>query len=132
MDLGNSMKGGYLTEIPPNAPPERQIDAINGIISTLNVLLKTQVLSDGTNKRMIFGYQKDGWGTGKDFGIKISKAGVDVMTATDDQLILSMDLETWNFYDVDGRNYMRFGKLNDSQGGIIVSKPGSDVEDVIS
>lgn len=48
-----------------------------------------QSVGDGTNERVITGYQKDGFGTGKDYGIKVSQDGVDVRTASDDQLVMS-------------------------------------------
>lgn len=47
------------------------------------------LISDGTNDRIIIGYDKDGFGTGNNFGMKISKAGYDVKTATDTNLIMS-------------------------------------------
>lgn len=62
-DLGNSMQGGYLREIPPNSPREVQVATLNDVIRRLNGSLKTQTFSDGTSKRMLFGYQKDGWGS---------------------------------------------------------------------
>lgn len=46
-------------------------------------------VGDGTNERVLVGYQQDGFGTGKDFGIKVSQDGVDVRTASNDQLVMS-------------------------------------------
>lgn len=130
-DLGLQMQGNFLNEIPPNAPLQTQIAAINGVIRRLNDSLKGQILSDGTNKRMIFGFQKDGWGSGKDFGIKVSIPGVDVTVATDQQLLFKMDLETWSFYDpASHKNYMQFGTMPDGTGGITVVEPGYNVADV--
>lgn len=94
-DLGAPLNGGFLNEVPPNATREVQISTLNDIIRRLNELLKTQIFSDGSNRRMLFGFQKNGWGEGKDFGIKISEEGVDITTATDDQLIFKMDMDTW-------------------------------------
>lgn len=46
-------------------------------------------VNDGTNDRIIVGYDKDGFGTGVNYGIKVSKPGYDVDTATDAQLLMS-------------------------------------------
>lgn len=134
MDLGLGMQGGTLQPLQPNASNDQQTATINDIINRLNALLKSQVFSDGSNKRMIIGYQKDGWGSGKDFGIKISIDGVDVTKATDDQLLFKMDLQTWYFYnpDDDNHNVVQLGILPDGNGGIAVAKPGYDVEDAFS
>ncbi len=61
MGPGLSMSGGALQRIPPNANNEDQIRVLNDVVDRLNSILKTQVFSDGTSKRMILGYQKDGW-----------------------------------------------------------------------
>jgi len=47
------------------------------------------VVSDGVLNRVVLGYQKDGFGTGKNYGIKVSQDGYDVLTATNDQLVMS-------------------------------------------
>lgn len=47
------------------------------------------VVSDGTNNRVLIGFDKNGFGDGKDLGIKVSKVGTDVFTATDSQIIMS-------------------------------------------
>ena len=46
-------------------------------------------VGDGDNNRVLVGYQQDGFGTGKDFGIKVSQDGKDVATASDDELVMS-------------------------------------------
>lgn len=124
-DLGNPMAGDYLNEVPPNATNEVQIARLNDVIRRLNVTLKTQTLSDGTNKRMLLGFQKDGWGAGKDFGIKISQAGVDVTKATDSQLLFKMDMATWRWYDTAGRNYVNIGNRSTGTYGFEMAKPGT-------
>lgn len=48
-----------------------------------------QILGDGTSNRVVDGFQKDGFGEGEDYGFKVSKSGFDVLTATDDQLVMS-------------------------------------------
>lgn len=100
--LGMAMDGGELARIPPNAPRDTQISVINEIVDRLNAQLRTQVFTDGTSKRMLIGYQKDGWGTGKDFGIKVSLEGVDVLDADDDQLLFRMALDNWKWRNSNG------------------------------
>lgn len=129
MNLGLSLDGGTLPMVPPNAPPEAQISALNDIINRLNSLNKTIVMADDISKRMIIGYQKDGWGTGKDFGIKISIPNVDVTTATDEQLIFSMSMETWRWFDPDGRNYVNIGLRSTGTYGFEMAKPGEALDD---
>lgn len=104
--------GQALPYIPPTADARQQIKAINDIIDRLNAMLQQIVLSDGTSRRMFIGYQKDGWGAGKDFGIKISIPGVDVLDATESQLLFKMDIETWYWYDAStSKNVMQVGKM---------------------
>lgn len=123
-DFGNPMAGDFLNEVPPNAPPEVQIARLNDVIRRLNVTLKTQTLSDGVSKRMLLGFQKDGWGAGKDFGIKISQPGIDVTTATNTQLLFKMDMATWRWYDTAGRNYVNIGNRSTGTYGFEMAKPG--------
>lgn len=47
------------------------------------------IVGDGDSDRVLIGFQKDGFGTGNDYGIKVSQDGVDVKTAPDDDLIMS-------------------------------------------
>jgi hypothetical protein len=128
--LGLQMQGGTLQNIPPGASLQQQINALNDVINTLNALLKTQVFSDGSVKRMLFGYQKDGWGSGKNFGIKISTDGVDVTKASHAQLLFSMDLETWQWFDPKGgRNFVNIGNRTVGTYGFEMSKPGVALDD---
>lgn len=129
-NTGMTLDGGFLQPVPPNAPLNVQNIALNDVINRLNSLLKTQVFSDGTSKRMLIGFQENGWGAGKSFGIKISQEGVDVMKASDDELLFKMDLETWDWYDATaGTNPIRIGKMPDGSYDIVVSPPGSNVDD---
>jgi hypothetical protein len=134
MPPGLGMQGGTLQNIPPNASREQQMASLNDVINRLNALTKSIVFSDGQNKRMLIGYQKNGWGDGKDFGIKISIDGVDVSKASDSQLLFKMDMQTWFFYNPDDSNHnvMQLGILPDGKGGIAVAKTGNDVEDAFS
>ena len=125
--------GNALPYVPPEAPASQQIASINSIIDRLNQMLSQVVLSDGANRRMFIGYQKDGWGSGKDFGIKISIPGVDVLTATDSQLLFKMDIATWYWYDATTqKNVMQAGKLPDSTYGWAVAAPNFNVADGVS
>lgn len=47
------------------------------------------VVGDGTTDRVLLGFQKDGFGVGEDYGIKVSQEGVDVKSAGDDELVMS-------------------------------------------
>jgi hypothetical protein len=128
--LGMLMQGGELQRLAPNSTLEQVIGTTNDVIDRLNGLLRTQIFADDQSKRMLFGYQKDGWGTGKDFGIKISKEGIDVTKATDDQLLFKMDLETWFWYDPDSpRNHTQIGILPNGKGGVDVARDGNNVAD---
>ncbi len=127
---GAEFNGGFLRNIPPNANSSEQVAAINEVINRLNDLLRTQTFSDDTTRRMLIGYQEDGWGAGKNFGIKISQEGIDVVSATDDQLLFSMDLSAWNWFDPnDGSNPIRIGVMPDGSHDVIVAKPGESVND---
>ena len=128
--LGQSLSGGYLQRVPPNATSQQQAVILNNVIDRLNQMLKSQVFSDGQTKRMIIGYQPNGWGDGKDFGMKISVPGVDVTKAKDSELLFKMDMATWYFYDPETRkNFMQMGVLPDGEGGWAVAKDGFNVQD---
>ena len=86
-----ALTGNTIPYIPTAATQQQQIAAINRVIDIINSFQQSITFSDDQNKRMIIGYQKDGWGSGKDFGIKISQEGVDVRTATEEQLLFSTD-----------------------------------------
>lgn len=131
MDLGMPLDGGTLRQLPANATPQEVIFVVNELVNTANEKLKSQVLSDGTNKRMIFGYQKDGWGTGQDFGIKISQPGVDVTGASDDELLFSMNMKTWRFYDDSGRNYVNIGLRSTGTYGFEMAKPTEELDEPV-
>jgi hypothetical protein len=126
------LNGDTIPQVPTNAPVDQQIVAINRIIDLLNLMLKQIVLSDSTTRRMFIGYQKDGWGDGKDFGFKVSVPGVDVLQATDDQLLFKMDIETWYWYDSSTKaNVFQVGKLPDSTFGWATANTGYNVSDGI-
>lgn len=138
MEAGLSLDGGMLRRVPSTASKEEQAIALNDVIDRLNNLLKSQIFSDGSTKRYIQGFQKSGW-PGGDFGMKISLPGIDVTTATADQLLFSWDYTTNNqyfyggtarYFDPDSReDYAQIGILPDSSGGVVVAKPGESVDD---
>lgn len=57
-----------------------------------------EIINDGTNDRVLIGYDKDGFGTGEDWGIKVSQAGYDVKTAADNKLIMSSAFNTFKIH----------------------------------
>lgn len=123
------LNGNTLPYVPPAASTQQQIAAINRIIDIINAFQQSIVFSDGTNKRMLIGYQKDGWGPGKDFGIKISKEGSDVASASDEQLVFKMDIDTWFWNTADGINFAQLGKLPDETYGLVTAIPGANVSE---
>lgn len=142
---GLNLAGGYLQPLPGAATVEQLTAALNGVINTLNQQLQTQVFSDGTNKRFLYGYQATGW-PGGNFGLKISLPGFDVTTATNAQLLFSWDFTTGNQWRYGGdeyiyggtnfwydpasvKNYMQEGILPDGTGGWVVADVGNDVSD---
>lgn len=66
-------------------------DALTVPVTNTNTAGLSPNIDGNTNSvpQVLVGYQKDGFGTGKDQGIKVSRQGVDVKTATDSQLIMS-------------------------------------------
>lgn len=150
--LGQSLSGGALQLLSPNASKEEQTAIINDVINQLNSMLQTQIYADGTNKRLLIGYQKAGFEHGtSDFGIKMSVAGVDVTTATDAQLLFTMSINTWTwrnnsgqlikqfnnqtgtdaYYDTATRNYVNIGsRPSTGTYGFEMAKPGVDLGNV--
>lgn len=128
-DAGLPMNGGTLNRVPATANTQEIATAVNDVIDRLNSLLKTQIFADGTTKRMLIGYQKNGWGAGKDFGIKISMENVDVTSASDDKLLFKMDLETWKWQDPQGRNFVNIGLRSIGTYGFEMAKPSVDLND---
>lgn len=126
-----ALNGNTIPYVPPAATPQQQIAALNRIIDIINSYQQQIVFADETSKRMIIGYQKDGWGVGKDFGIKISQEGVDVATATDDQLLFSMDVESWVWYNDGVPNTLIGAAPDDGRAGIWVAKPGENVKTLL-
>lgn len=125
------LNGSTLPYVPPAADQSQQIRAINQIIDIINAFQQQISFSDGTNKRMIIGYQKNGFGEGKDFGIKISQEGIDVQNATDEELLFKLDLDTWFYYDKNTKkNFMQIGLMPDGTYGWVVANTGTNVEEL--
>lgn len=88
--LGISPDTGQLPQLPQNAVKAEYISMINRLVDAHNQELIAKIYSDSETRRMIIGYQKDGWGSGKDFGLKLSVEGVDVLTADDADLLFKL------------------------------------------
>ena len=128
-ELGIEMEAQTLRRLTPNSSRDEQIYMINEIVDILNASSQTQILADSSTKRMLFGFQESGWGDGKDFGIKVSREGVDVTRATNDELLFSMDLFTWRWFDPDGRNFVNVGLRSTGTHGFEMAKPTEDLDD---
>lgn len=126
-----ALNGKTIPYVPPAASPQQQIAALNRIIDIINSYQQQIVFADGQNKRMLIGYQENGWGSGKDFGIKISQEGVDVATASDDQLLFSMDVESWVWYNGGIPNTLVGASPDDGRAGIWTAKPGQNVKTLL-
>lgn len=143
--LGQTLDGGTLNTLAPNASQEDVVASLNDIIRRLNTMLKLQVFSDGESKRYIQGYFAGRW-PGGDFGIAISKEGDDVYTTDFDNLLFAWDFSTNNQYFNGGqqqfvggtsiyvdpstlKDFFWAGILPDSTGGFIAAKEGLSVKD---
>ena len=117
-----------LPNVPPSAPPDFQISVLNQVIDYINQQQRTQIINDGTNNRMIFGYQQNGF-PGGSFGMKISSPGKDVTTAAYSDLLFYWDFTTGTqYWNNSTNNYMQIGTLPDGSSGWLVAKPGLDVK----
>lgn len=67
---------------------DESMPLINEALNALDSENRTKILKNGTTPTLLFGYQKGGFGV-NDYGLKIAKAGIDVTTATADQLLFS-------------------------------------------
>jgi len=90
---------GTLGQSPPNYVPEftQLVDGSN--IEHVRKGPEGLVGNDGVTDRALWGYQKGGFEDGDDFGFKISKKGVRVQDATDDQLIMSSAFDNFKILD---------------------------------
>lgn len=125
------INGNTLPYVPTAASQDQQIAAINRLVDIINSFQESITFSDGQSRRMIIGYQKGGWGVGKDFGIKISKSGVDVASAQDSDLLFSMDVESWTWYNAGVPNTLIGASPDDKRAGIWVAKPGQNVRQLL-
>lgn len=66
--------------------PVREGQTVGKVVTKSNQILSKD--SAGVN-RVLLGYQKDGFGTGSDQGIKVSQNGYDVLTAANANLVMS-------------------------------------------
>lgn len=89
--LGMRSSTGAIPELSETTTKAEYIIAMNKLIRDYNQRLTLTVQADSSGiNRFMYGYQKDGWGSGKDFGIKISKAGYNVLTAADADLLFKL------------------------------------------
>lgn len=116
-----------LPNVPPNATADFQNSVLNQVIDYINQQQRTQIISDGSNNRFLFGYQKGGFPAG-DFGMKISAPGKDVTTSALTDLLFYWDFTTgtqfWNYQSL---NYMQIGILPDGTGGWATAATGKNV-----
>lgn len=115
-NLGLPLQGGMLQRVPPNAPRDIQIAVLNDIVDRLNAQQKTVTLSDTTTRRWMNGYQSGGFGD-SDFGTKISRPGVDVVSATDEELVFLDDQQTRTYRDTEGNLVLKEGLLPNGMYG---------------
>ena len=69
-----------LMDLQPSTPLDQNINAINENFRRIDDENRTKIIKNGTVPQILFGYQKDGFGTGTDYGLKVSKPGQDVTT----------------------------------------------------
>lgn len=72
--------------------PVREGQTVGKVVTKSNQILSTD--GNGLN-RVLLGYQEDGFGTGKDQGIKVSQNGYDVLTAANANLVMSSAFNTF-------------------------------------
>lgn len=106
------------------------INEFNRQDTTLANKTPLDLYSDGSSNRYAVGYLQNGWGAGKNVGIKVSQPGVEVTGAADSQLLYKYDLSTMFFYDAStGKNVMQIGLLPDGTYGWAVAAKGYNVAD---
>lgn len=79
--LGFNLQPGEIQRLPADADGPARVAKINELVDAHNKLITQQIWTDGKTRRMLVGYQFDGWGTGKHWGVKIAAEGDDVLTA---------------------------------------------------
>lgn len=83
------LNGKTFPYVPPAASTQQQISSLNKIIDLLNSLNRLQIITDDTTNRVIIGKYNDF------SGIKVSKPGVDVKTASDADLYFNSNQNTF-------------------------------------
>lgn len=69
---------------------DSQSSMLNNNFQEIDNKFRTNIIKDKTGTpRVLIGEQEDGFGTGEDYGIKVSQEGFDVTTTTDDNLVMS-------------------------------------------
>jgi hypothetical protein len=80
--------GATPNRLDPTTSIEDNLALINQNFDALDDQDRTKIIRNGTTPALLLGYQKGGFGTA-DYGLKIAKTGVDVTTASNDQLIFN-------------------------------------------
>ncbi len=84
---------------------EQAMPLLNDVFNAIDDENRTKVIRNGNVPQVLFGYQKDGFGLGVDYGLKVSRidqaTGIafDVTTATDEQLQFTTAQDTRLFYN---------------------------------
>ena len=74
---------------------EQSKPIINEAFAAIDGENRTKIIKNGNTPKLLMGYQKDGFGTGVDYGLKIAKEGYDVTTATDAQMAFNSAFNTF-------------------------------------
>ncbi len=72
-----------------NTPTGDIMARLNDNFKAIDDENRTKIIREGDTPRVLIGYQKDGFGTGVDYGIKVSENGYDVTSAEDINLAFS-------------------------------------------
>ena len=92
-------------EFSASMSEEAEASMLNGNFQEIDNKFRTNVIKDKTGTpRVLIGEQKDGFGTGDDYGIKVSQAGNDVTTASDDKLVMSSAFNMFKIADSGSTN----------------------------
>ena len=68
---------------------EQSKPIINEAFAAIDGENRTKIIKNGSTPTVLMGYQKDGFGTGVDYGFKVAKSGFNVTTADDEDLAFS-------------------------------------------
>lgn len=75
--------------IQSGTPLADNLARINDNFKAIDDENRTKIIKEGDTPRVLLGYQADGFGTGQDYGIKVSQNGSNVLDAPASDLIMS-------------------------------------------